>query len=152
MDASSIILHGPKINPHNPTPDIEREIARSLRSLWRWPFQPYRNSGLIVSLNYLTLMWSESIIDLAKRHHLPAMYPRRSFAMSGGLVSYEVDPIDQCRRTAGYAHRILKGEKPADLPVQLPSKFVLAVNLKTAKAMDLMIPERVLALANEVIE
>ena len=92
------------------------------------------------------------IITLADRHKLPAVYPFRYFVSSGGLISYGADPIDPYRRAAGYVDRILKGEQPADLPVQAPTKFELVINLKTAKALGLELPASVLARANEVIE
>ena len=89
---------------------------------------------------------------LAARHKLPAVYWDRLFVSSGGLVSYGADQIDHCRRAAGYVDRILKGEKPADLPVQAPTKYELAINMKTAKALGLNVPATVLARADEVIE
>jgi len=92
------------------------------------------------------------IIALAARHRLPAVYPYPAFAHSGGLISYGPDAVDQYRRAAGYVDRILKGAKPADLPVQAPTKYELVINLKTAKALGLEIPSSVLARADEVIE
>ena len=92
------------------------------------------------------------IVTLAARHKLPAVYFDRVFAAAGGLISYGPDYIDQYRRAAGYVDRILKGEKPADLPVQAPSKLQLVINLKAAKALGLIIPPAVLARADEVIE
>ena len=92
------------------------------------------------------------IITLAARHKLPAVYSERSFVAAGGLVSYGTDYIDQYRKAAGYVDRILKGEKPADLPVQTPTKYELAINLKTAKALGLTVPQSLLAAANEMIE
>ena len=92
------------------------------------------------------------IIALAARHRLPAIYASRYFAADGGLITYGPDLVDQYWRAAGYVDRILKGEKPADLPVQAPTKFEMAINLKTAKALGLTVPASLLASANEVIE
>ena len=94
----------------------------------------------------------ELIVTLALRHKLPAVYPRRIFVDDGGLISYGPDFLDQFRRAAAYVDRILKGEIPADLPVQAPSKYELVINLKTAKALDLNLPATVLTRADEVIE
>jgi putative ABC transport system substrate-binding protein len=110
------------------------------------------NGGLIVTTSQFTLIHRELIVDLAARHGLPAVYPSRPYATSGGLLSYGPDFIDQYRRAAGYVDRILKGEKPADLPVQAPTKYELIINLKTAKALDLTVPTSLLATADEVIE
>ena len=98
------------------------------------------------------LLHRDLIVALASRHRLPAIYPYRSHAMSGGLISYGADQVDQMRRAAGYVDRILKGEKPADLPVQAPTKYELLINLKTAKALSLTVPPTLLARADEVIE
>jgi putative tryptophan/tyrosine transport system substrate-binding protein len=92
------------------------------------------------------------IVNFAASHHLPTMYPYRGYVEAGGLMSYAADDLDQYRRTAGYVDRILKGAKPADLPVQEPIKFALVINRQTAKALDLEIPATMLALADEVIE
>jgi putative ABC transport system substrate-binding protein len=110
------------------------------------------NGGLIVPAGTLATIHRDLIIALAARHRLPAVYPLRHFIAGGGLISYGPDFLDQYRRAAGYVDRILKGEKPADLPVQAPTKFELAINLKTAKALGLDIPATVLARADEVIE
>jgi putative tryptophan/tyrosine transport system substrate-binding protein len=110
------------------------------------------NDGLIVTASTLATLHRELIIALASRHRLPAVYSNRLFVASGGLLSYSPDRIDQFRRAAVYVDRILKGEKPGDLPVQAPTKYDLIINLKTAKALGLEIPSSVLARADEVIE
>jgi ABC-type uncharacterized transport system substrate-binding protein len=110
------------------------------------------NSGLIVSSSGFAILHRELIIALAARHRLPAVYPFRFYAIGGGLISYGPDPIDPHRRAAQYVDRILKGEKPADLPVQAPTKYELVINLKTAKTLGLEIPSMLLARADEVIE
>jgi putative tryptophan/tyrosine transport system substrate-binding protein len=110
------------------------------------------NGGLIVTGGPLTVVHRDLIVTLAARHRLAAVYPFRYFATSGGLISYGPDSIDPYRRAAGYVDRILKGEKPADLPVQAPTKYELVINLKTAKALGLEIPPTLLARADEVIE
>jgi putative ABC transport system substrate-binding protein len=123
--------------------EIERAIAAFARS---------SNGGLIVTGSALTAVHRDLIVTLAARHRLPAVYPFRYFAASGGMISYGPNSTDPYRRAAGYIDRILKGEKPADLPVQAPTKYELAINLKTAKALGLEIPATVLARADEVIE
>ena len=110
------------------------------------------DGGLIVLPDIFNTRYRDAIVALAARHRLPAVYPFRYFAASGGLVSDGIDPTDVIRRAAGYVDRILKGEKPADLPVQAPTKYELVINLKTAKALGLDIPATVLARAEEVIE
>jgi putative ABC transport system substrate-binding protein len=110
------------------------------------------NGGLIVLPDVSTLNYRDGVIGLAARHRLPAVFPERIFATSGGLLSYGSDVSDVFRRAAGYVDRILKGEKPADLPVQSPTKYELVINLKTAKALGLEIPPMLLARADEVIE
>jgi putative tryptophan/tyrosine transport system substrate-binding protein len=109
-------------------------------------------SGLIVLSGLFTFAHRELIVRLADRYRVPAVYPYREFVESGGLLSYGVDLAAQFRQAAPYVDRILKGEKPADLPVQAPTKFELAINLKTAKALGLTVPERLLAIADRVIE
>ena len=110
------------------------------------------NCGLIVTASPSAFRRRELIIALAARHRLPAVYPIRASVASGGLISYGTDEIDQQYRAAGYVDRILKGEKPADLPVQAPTKYELVINLKAAKALGLEVPPTLLARADEVIE
>jgi putative ABC transport system substrate-binding protein len=110
------------------------------------------NGGLIVTASGLALVHREPIIALAARHRLPAVYPFRNHVASGGLISYGPDIIDQFRRAAGYVDRILKGEKPGDLPVQAPTRYDLVINAKTAKALGLDVPLTLLARADEVID
>jgi putative ABC transport system substrate-binding protein len=110
------------------------------------------NGGLIVTSASSTQANAELIVKLAAQHKLPAVYFQRSFVASGGLVSYGSDLLDSFRRAVEYVDRILKGEKPADLPVQTPTSYELAINLKTAKALGLTVPPSLLSRANEVIE
>ena len=110
------------------------------------------NGGLIIAPHAVTLAYRDLIIGLAARYRLPAVYGFRNFATSGGLLSYGTNPSDQFRRGASYVDRILKGEKPADLPVQNPTKYELVINLKTAKALGLDVPFQLQQLADEVIE
>jgi putative ABC transport system substrate-binding protein len=123
--------------------EIERDVTGFARG---------SNSGLIVTSSGLAAVHRELIITLAARYRLPAVYSYRYFVTDGGLTSYGPDPIDQYRRAAGYVDRILKGEKPADLPVQAPVKYELVINLKTARALGLDVPPILLATADEVIE
>ena len=123
--------------------EIERAVMAFARS---------SNGGLIVTASTLASRHRDLIIALAAGHRLPAVYPFRYFATAGGLISYGPDSIDAYRRAAGYVDRILKGEKPADLPVQAPTKYELVINLKTAKALGLAVPQSLLARADEVIE
>jgi putative tryptophan/tyrosine transport system substrate-binding protein len=123
--------------------EIERAVTAFARS---------SNGGLIVTASPLTLLHRELIISLAVRHQLPTVYPLRFFVADGGLISYGPNTIDPYRRAAVYVDRILKGEKPADLPVQAPTKYELVVNIKTAKALGLDVPPTLLARADEVIE
>jgi putative ABC transport system substrate-binding protein len=110
------------------------------------------NGGLIVTVSPLATVHRDLIITLAAKYRVPAVYPLRYFVTSGGLISYGPDGVEPFRRAAGYVDRILKGEKSADLPVQLPTKFELVINLKTAKALGLDVPPSLLARADEVIE
>jgi ABC-type uncharacterized transport system substrate-binding protein len=123
------------------------EIERAVTA-----FAATANGGLIITSGTQALIHRELIIALAARHKLPAIYSLRYFVSSGGLSSYAQDSIDQYRRAASYVDRILKGEKPADLPVQAPNKYELVINLKTAKALGLEVPIAVRAIADEVIE
>ena len=123
------------------------EIERTLDS-----FARERNGGVIITNNARAMSQRQLISMLAARHHLPAVYPARIYATSGGLMSYGIDPVDPYRRAATYVDRILKGEKPADLPVQAPTKYETVINLKTAKALRINIPSTLLARADEVIE
>jgi ABC-type uncharacterized transport system substrate-binding protein len=123
------------------------EIERAMTA-----FASEANGSVVVTISTATIVHRERIITLAARHRLPAVFPYRLFVASGGLISYGPDSIDSYRRAAGYIDRILKGEKPADLPVQAPTKYELVINLKTAKALGLEIPPTLLARADEVIE
>jgi putative ABC transport system substrate-binding protein len=136
---------GVEVSPINisDAADIERAISSFARS---------SNGGLIVTASPLARVHIDLIIKLAARHKLPAVYWDRPSVAGGGLISYGADDIDQYRAAAGYVDRILKGEKPADLPVQAPAKYELVINLKTAKALGLTVPPSVLSRADEVIE
>ena len=140
--APSVGVEVSPVNVRDPG-EIERAIAAFARS---------PNGGLVVTSSALAVRHRELIIALAARHKLPAVYYRRYFVASGGLVSYGYDLPDQYRRAAGYVDRILKGENPANLPVQAPTKYETVINLKTAKALGLEIPPTLLARADEVIE
>jgi len=123
--------------------EIERAVAAFARS---------PNGGLILTGSALAIVHRDLIVTLAARHKLPAVYYDRHFVTAGGLISYGPNSIDPHRRAAGYVDRILKGEKPADLPVQAPTKYELAINLKTARTLGLTVPATLLARADEVIE
>jgi putative ABC transport system substrate-binding protein len=123
------------------------EIERDITAFAREP-----NGGLIVLGGAAAAVHRDQIITLAARYRLPAVYPDHIFVTTGGLISYGPDRLDQYRRAASYVDRILKGEKPADLPVQAPTRYELVINLKTAKALGLELPATVLARADEVIE
>jgi putative tryptophan/tyrosine transport system substrate-binding protein len=123
--------------------EIERAIADFARSA---------NAGLIITGSALAVVHRHLIITLAAKHRLPAVYFQRTLVADGGLISYGADVLDQYRRAVGYVDRILKGEKPADLPVQMPTKYELVINLKTAKALGIEVPPPLLARADEVIE
>jgi putative tryptophan/tyrosine transport system substrate-binding protein len=132
-------------HPHNLK--VAGEIEQAITAFARNP-----NGGLVVLPNASVSIASDLIIKLAARHKLPAVYPFRYMATGGGLVSLGPDVVDQCRSAAGYVDRVLKGEKPANLPVQAPTKYEMVINLKTAKALSMAIPPALLAQANEVIE
>jgi putative tryptophan/tyrosine transport system substrate-binding protein len=136
---------GVELRPINVS--VTGETERALSAFADGP-----NSGLIVTVSDVATIQRELIIPLAARHRLPTVYPYRFFVEAGGLISYGPDLLGLFRQGAGYVDRILKGEKPADLPVQAPTKYELVVNLKTAKALGLSVPETLLARADEVIE
>jgi putative tryptophan/tyrosine transport system substrate-binding protein len=123
------------------------EMEQSVETFARSP-----NGGLIPTASAAAVRHRDLIVKLATRHKLPAVYWERFFVAAGGLISYGPDLVDQFRQAAGYVDRILKGEKPADLPVQAPTKYELVINLKTARALGLDVPATVLARADEVIE
>ena len=140
--ASSVGVDVSAINMHDGA-----EIERAVTAFARRP-----NGGLILTASALAAIHRDLVVSLAARYKLPAVYITRYFVAGGGLVSYGPDFVDQYRRAAEYVDRILKGEKPDDLPVQAPTKYELVINLKTAKALGLEIPPTVLARADEVIE
>jgi putative ABC transport system substrate-binding protein len=140
--APSVGVELTPINVRDAT-EIEQSVRRFARSA---------DGGLIVTTSASVLAHRDLIITLAAQHKLPAVYYARFYVTNGGLVSYGPDYVDQYRRAASYVDRILKGEKPADLPVQAPTKYELVINLKTAKALGLEIPPTLLARADEVIE
>jgi putative ABC transport system substrate-binding protein len=140
--APSLGLEIKPIDVHD-TNEMERAVAAFAR-------QP--NGGMILTANAPAIVYRQRIIELAAQNSLPTVYFERLFPATGGLISYGPDIVEQYRRTAGYVDRILKGEKPADLPVQAPTKFELVINLKTARALGLDVPPSLLARADEVIE
>jgi putative ABC transport system substrate-binding protein len=140
--APSLGLEVSPVNAREP-PEIERTIAAIAQT---------PNSGLIVTGSNIAIVHRELIIKLAKQYKLPAVYPLRLFVTAGGLICYGPEAIEPHRHAAAYVDRILKGEKPADLPVQAPTKYELVINLKTAKALGLTIPPSLLVRADEVIE
>jgi ABC-type uncharacterized transport system substrate-binding protein len=140
--ASSFAVEVTAINMRDAT-EIERAVTA---------FATSSGGGLIVTASPLALVHRSLIVTLAARHKLPAIYYERSFIPDGGLISYGPDFIDQYRRAATYVDRILKGEKPADLPVQAPTKYELIINLKTAKTLGLTVPNTLIGRADEVIE
>jgi putative ABC transport system substrate-binding protein len=140
--APSVGVEVSTVNVRDPA-EIERGVAAFARS---------GNGGLILTGSALSVVHRDLIITLAARHKLPAVYEERYFVAGGGLISYGPNLLDEFPRAAGYVDRILKGEKPADLPVQAPAKYELVINLKTAKALGLTVPQAILARADEVIE
>jgi putative ABC transport system substrate-binding protein len=136
---------GVELSPIDPTD--QTEIERAVAAFARQP-----NGGLVVTGSGVARDHRNVIIALAARHRLPAVYPFRAFVTDGGLICYGVDQVDPWRHAADYLDRILKGEKPADLPVQMPTRFETVLNLKTAKALGMEVPTSILLRANEVIE
>jgi putative ABC transport system substrate-binding protein len=141
--APSLGVEVSPLNAQRDAGEIERAIAAFARGA---------NAGLIVTGGGMSILHHDLIISLAARHKLPTVYYERFFVAAGGLISYGPDRTDQYRRAAGYVDRILKGEKPADMPVQAPTKYELVINLKAAKALGLTVPPAVLTRADEVIE
>ena len=141
--APSLGVEVSPLNAQRDAGEIERAIAAFARGA---------NGGLIVTATGVWILHHDLFISLAARHKLPAVYYERFFVAAGGLISYGPDRTDQYRRAAGYVDRILKGEKPADLPVEAPTKYELVINLKTAEALGLAMPPAVLGRADEVIE
>jgi len=141
--APSVSVEVIPINLSNDPAEIEREVAAFAQSA---------NGGLISTQSALSALHRDLIVTLAAKHKLPAVYQDRNYVTAGGLISYGPNFLDQFGRAAGYVDRVLKGEKPADLPIQTPTKYELVINLKTAKALGLAIPPSVRARADEVIE
>jgi putative ABC transport system substrate-binding protein len=142
---SAAALSGMEVTPINS--HIPEEISRALSG-----FSREQTGGLIVTASAVSASQRELFIRLATQEKLPAVYWQRFYATGGGLISYGPDLLEQYRRAAGYVDRILRGAKPADLPVQLPSRYELVINLKAAKALGLTVPEKLVASADEVIE
>jgi putative ABC transport system substrate-binding protein len=140
--APSVAIEVSPVNVRN-SGEIERTISA---------FAGSANGGLIVTGSALAVIHRDRLIAIAARYKLPAVYYERYFAAAGGLISYGPDFVDQYRRAAGYVDRILRGEKPGDMPVQAPTKYELVINLKTAKALGIEVPSTLLARADEVIE
>jgi putative ABC transport system substrate-binding protein len=135
--------------------DVSSIDARDIKAIESAVLRFARRSnggGLIVTTNRLARYHRDLIVGLAARHEIPTVYPNRYYVIAGGLISYGANFADQLRQAAGYVDRILKGEKPADLPVQAPAKYELVINLKTAKALGLTVPPSLLARADEIIE
>ena len=141
--APSVSVEVIPINLSNDPAEIEREVAAFAQSA---------NGGLISTQSALSALHRDLIVTLAAKHKLPAVYQDRNYVTAGGLISYGPNFLDQFGRAAGYVDRILKGEKPADLPIQTPTKYELVINLKTAKALGLDVPHSLLARADEIIE
>jgi putative ABC transport system substrate-binding protein len=141
--APSLRVEITQVNARSDPAELERAVAA---------FAGAPNGGMIVTSSGLMLVRRNLIVELAARHRLPAIYFERRFVADGGLISYDPDQIDQFRRAAAYVDRILKGEKPADLPVQAPTKYELVINLNAAKALGLTVPDALVAQAYEVIE
>jgi putative ABC transport system substrate-binding protein len=149
IEASSSSL-GVRVSPVVLRSALDAEVRVLERALEAFAREP--NGGMIVLPDFAAISVRQSIVALAARHRLPAVYPFRYFTTIGGLMSYGIDQIEQSKQAASYVDRILKGEKPADLPVQTPTKFELVINSKTAKALGLAVSPAVLTRADEVIE
>jgi putative tryptophan/tyrosine transport system substrate-binding protein len=146
--ASPMAVELSPINARDPA-EVERAVTAFARAALA---SEASGGGLIVAVSAWATVHRDLVIALAARHRLPAVYPYRYFVAGGGLVSYGPDLVDQYRRAAGYVDRILRGEKPGELPVQAPTKYELAINLRTAKALGVDVPQTLLARADEVIE
>ena len=149
IEASSSSL-GVRVSPLVLRSALDSEVRGLERELQVFAGQP--NGGMIVLPDFAAISMRQSIVALAARYRLPAVYPFRYFTTIGGLMSYGIDQIEQSKQAASYVDRILKGEKPGDLPVQTPTKFEFAINLKTARRSASAVPPALLAHADEVIE